>query len=85
MHAASKKFDGPTSLSREMNTWPNTQFDQRYVIRHRATDEPMANTLVEITRADGSKIKAVTDAAGKLPIQKGISPEELLIKILGKA
>ena len=68
-----------------MNTWPKTKFDQRYVIRHRATNEPMVNTLVEITRADGSKIKAVTDAAGKLPIQKGIGPEELFIKILGKA
>jgi type VI secretion system secreted protein VgrG len=85
VHASAKTFDGPTSLSREMNTWPKTKFDQRYVIRHRATNEPMTNTLVEITRADGSKIKAVTDAAGKLPIQKGIGPEELFIKILGKA
>jgi len=84
VQASAKRFDGPTSLSREMNTWPKTKFDQRYVIRHRATNEPMVNTLVEITRADGSKIKAVTDAAGKLPIQKGIGPEELFIKILGK-
>ena len=85
VHASVKRFDGPSSLSREMNTWPKTKFDQRYVIRHRATNEPMVNTLVEITRADGSKIKAVTDAAGKLPIQKGIGPEELFIKVLGKA
>jgi type VI secretion system secreted protein VgrG len=85
VHASSKTFDGPTSLSREMNKWPKTQFDQRYIVRHRATGEPMPNTKVQIIRADGSKIPAVTDAAGKLPIQKGMGLEEVIIKVLGKA
>ncbi len=85
VHASSKKFDGPTSLSREMNKWPNVKFDQRYIVRHRATGEPMPNTKVQIMRADGSRISAVTDAAGKLPIQKGLGLEEVSIKIVGKA
>ncbi|WP_235318749.1 type VI secretion system Vgr family protein [Lysobacter sp. A03] len=84
VHAAKKSFVGPAQLSREMNRWPETKFDQNYVVRHRATDEPMANTRVELTRADGARMSLVTDAEGKLPIQKGLGPEKVVIKILGK-
>ncbi|QOW24888.1 type VI secretion system Vgr family protein [Lysobacter sp. H23M47] len=84
VHAAKKSFVGPAQLSREMNSWPETKFDQSYVVRHRATDEPMADTRVELTRADGARMSLVTDAEGKLPIQKGLGPEKVVIKILGK-
>ena len=84
VHAARKSFVGPAQLSREMNSWPETKFDQNYVVRHRATGEPMANTCVEITRADGARLSLVTDVAGKLPMQKGLGPEQVAIKILGK-
>ena len=84
VHAAKKSFVGPAQLSREMNSWPETKFDQNYVVRHRATNEPMVNTRVELTRADGARMSLVTDAAGKLPVQKGLGPEQVVIKILGK-
>lgn len=84
VHAGRKSFVGPAQLSREMNSWPESKFDQSYVVRHRATNEPMANTRVELTRADGARMQLVTDAAGKLPVQKGLGPEQVAIKILGK-
>lgn len=84
VHAGKKSHVGPAQLSREMNQWPETKFDQRYVVRHRATDEPMPHTRVELIRADGARMQLVTDAAGKLPVQKGLGPEQVAIKILGK-
>ncbi|WP_269791370.1 type VI secretion system Vgr family protein [Stenotrophomonas sp. Iso1] len=85
VHASKKSFVGPTYLSTEMNTWPNARFDDLYVVRHRATGEPMANTRVEITRGDGGRTEAVTDAQGRLPRQRGQGIDEVIIKILGKA
>ncbi|MNM47493.1 Phage-related baseplate assembly protein [compost metagenome] len=85
VHASQKSFVGPTHLSTEMNHWPNARFDDLYVVRHRATGEPMANTRVEITRGDGGRTEAVTDAQGRLPRQRGQGIDEVIIKILGKA
>ncbi len=85
VHASRKRFVGPTHLSTEMNSWPNAQFDDLYVVRHRATGEPMANTRVEITRSDGGRSELVTDAQGRLPRQRGQGIDEVVIKILGKA
>ncbi|WP_434516413.1 DUF2345 domain-containing protein [Dechloromonas sp. ARDL1] len=82
VHASKKSFSGPTSLSREMNTWPKTTFDDAYLIRNPATGEPLANTAVEITRGDGSKLKVMTDAAGKTPIQKSDLLEIIKISLL---
>ena len=84
MHAGKKSFVGPTQLSREMNDWPETRFDQKYVVRHRATGEPIANMRVELVRADGARLSLMTDAAGRLPVQKGMGPEQVVIKLIGK-
>lgn len=84
VHAGKKSFVGPAQLSREMNAWPETKFDQKYVVRHRATGEPMANMRVELVRADGARLSLMTDAAGRLPVQKGMGPEQVVIKLIGK-
>ena len=65
-----------------MNTWPKTTFDDAYVIRNPATGEPLINSAVEITRGDGSKLKVMTDAAGKTPIQKSDLLENIKIRLL---
>ena len=84
VHAGKKSFLGATHLSTEMNSWPEAQFDDVYVVRHRATGEPMPNTRVQITRGDGGRSEVVTDAQGRLPRQRGQGIDEVLIKILGK-
>lgn len=85
VHASRKSFIGPTHLSTEMNAWPESRFDDLYVVRHRATGEPMANTRVELTRSDGGRTEVVTDAEGRLPRQRGQGIDEVIIKVLGKA
>ncbi|WP_082672537.1 type VI secretion system Vgr family protein [Luteimonas abyssi] len=83
-HASRHSLIGPTQLSREMNAWPETKFDQKYVMKHRRTGEPLRNTRVEIQRADGAIIQAVTDGEGRLPPQQGMSLESVVLKVLGK-
>ncbi|WP_434026937.1 type VI secretion system Vgr family protein [[Pseudomonas] boreopolis] len=85
VHAAKKSFLGATHLSREMNEWPQAKFDDPYILRHRATNEPLRNMRVELTRADGARLQLVTDGEGRLPVQKGLGPEDIAIKIIGKA
>jgi Rhs element Vgr protein len=82
VHASKKSFTGPASLSREMNTWPKTSFNDAYVIRNPSTGEPLANSAVELTRGDGSTINIMTDAAGKTPLQKSDLLENIKIRLL---
>jgi len=42
------------------------------------------NTHVELRRGDGAVLKLVTDAEGRLPMQKGISMEQIQLRVLGK-
>ena len=84
VHASNYRFDGPAQLSREMNTWPETDFNQRHVLRHRRTGEPLRNMPVEITRGDGARMRVTTDGDGRLPLQQGLSLEEVVIKVLNR-
>lgn len=83
IHASKKKFSGPASLSREMNTWPETQFDDPYTLYNESTGEPLANCGVELIRMDGTKLKITTDANGKTPIQKSEFLEVISVRIIG--
>ncbi|MDR2925210.1 MAG: DUF2345 domain-containing protein, partial [Azoarcus sp.] len=69
VHASKKSFAGPTSLSREMNSWPDTNFDRDVVLKYH-TGEAAANRKFEILREDGARIRGVTDAEGRTGIQK---------------
>lgn len=69
VHASQKSFAGPTSLSREMNTWPQTAFDQEIILRLH-TGEPATNRRFEIQREDGSTIRGTSDSEGRTGIQK---------------
>lgn len=82
IHASQTAFEGPTQLSREMNEWPETKFDDRYIVRSRSTGRPMTHTRVEIRRADGARIQATTDAEGCLPRQKSQALENVTIHVL---
>src|SRR5690606_14175424 len=81
VHAGSKVFVGPTQLSREMNNWPESKFDERFELRDPAGDV-IPNMPYKLTRADGAIIHGVTGADGRIPVQKGMGLERVLIEIL---
>jgi uncharacterized protein (DUF2345 family) len=83
VYASQKSFGGPTSLSREMNTWPKTDFDDPYILYNESNGKPIANCAVELTRADGSKLKIKTDGNGKTPLQKSEFLEMINVRIIG--
>lgn len=83
VHASKKRFSGPTSLSREMNAWPKTKFDDPYILRNQSTGEPIPDCLMELTRLDGSKLRIKTDANGKTSIQKSEFLEMIDVRIIG--
>ncbi|WP_213303576.1 type VI secretion system Vgr family protein [Paraburkholderia sacchari] len=73
---------GPASLAESMNTWKHADFNDTYVLRNPATGEPLANTAIELIRSDGTRLKMVTDAAGKTPMQKSLFVEGMRIRSL---
>jgi len=84
VHAGSKAFVGPTQLSREMNSWPESKFDERFRLVQRNGDAA-ANYRYEIVRADGARIQGVTDADGWTDLQKAVGVEEVAVRLLGPA
>ncbi|MEN1926498.1 type VI secretion system Vgr family protein [Luteimonas qiangzhengi] len=84
VHAGKKSFVGPTQLSREMNSWPETKFDQNHVVRYEHSGEPIRDWPVEIVRADGARIRLMTDDEGRLPIQKSQALEKVQVRVLRK-
>ncbi|MGY0611848.1 type VI secretion system Vgr family protein [Luteimonas sp. A501] len=84
VHAGKKSFLGPAHLSREMNSWPESKFDEKFRLVQR-NGKPAANYRYEIERADGARIQGVTDPDGWTPLQKGVSMDGLLIRLLGPA
>ncbi|MFT4257750.1 MAG: DUF2345 domain-containing protein, partial [Pseudoxanthomonas sp.] len=85
VHAAKKSFVGPAHLSREMNAWPESKFDDDYIVRHELTGEPLEGIEVELQRADGAVMRVVTDAQGRLPKQRSSWIEQVTMRVIGKA
>jgi len=84
LKGAKKTFSGGTSLSHSFNEMPKTDFADPYVIKKLSTGEPAPGVKVEVTRADGSVMQYVSDAAGKIPVQQSQIAELLNIKVLDK-
>ncbi|KGO98759.1 type VI secretion system Vgr family protein [Novilysobacter defluvii] len=83
VHAQKKEFVGPAQLSREMNSWPEARFERNVCVRLQ-DGTPAAGYRYELERADGALISGVTDEAGRVPLQRGLSPESVAIRITGK-
>ena len=66
-----------------MNAWPRTRFADEYVVRSERTGKPLADTEVELRRADGAVLRLVTDAEGRLPRQQGEWIENVSLRVLG--
>jgi len=82
MHAAKHEFTPGTQLSREMNSWPETKFDEKVQIVG-ADEEPLPNYRYKMHRADGAMIEGVTDGNGWTSLQKAAGIENLDIELLG--
>lgn len=67
-----------------MNGWPHTEFNERFQAVL-ADGNPAANREYLITRADGARIRGVTDSKGMIDLQQGLGLESLTLEILGKA
>jgi len=81
-HTSMRTFAGPTSLSREMNTWAQAKFEDPYIFYNQSTGEPLANCTVELVRMDGSTLRIKTDAMGKMPLQKSEFLEMIEIRLV---
>ncbi|MFC5552305.1 type VI secretion system Vgr family protein [Massilia aerilata] len=79
-HAASHSFIDPKSLALASNEMEKGHFDQTPILRD--LDGPLANRKFELTREDGTIIRGVTDAEGRMPVQKGISMATAKLRIL---
>jgi type VI secretion system secreted protein VgrG len=79
---AQHSFGGPTSLSRAMNTWPQTSFDEEFVLTYQHNGEPVANRRFEIKREDGSIIRGASNAEGRTGLQKSLFLGKVTIKLL---
>jgi type VI secretion system secreted protein VgrG len=55
-------------------------FDQTPILRD--LEGPLANRKFELTREDGTIIRGVTDAEGRMPVQKGIAMATAKLRIL---
>ena len=84
VHAGKHGFTGPTHLSREMNAWPETRFDDAYVVRSQRTGKPLRNVEVELRRDDGAVLRLQTDDQGRLPTQRSDRLESVTLAVLGR-
>lgn len=84
VHAAQHGWSGPTQLSREMNEWPVTRFDEKFQVVG-PDEKPLPNYRYKLHRADGAIISGVTDRDGWTTLQNAAGVENLVIELLGSA
>lgn len=80
-HAVSHSLIEPKSLALASNEMEKGHFDQTAILRD--LDGPLANRKFELAREDGTIIRGVTGADGRMPVQKGISMATAKLRILG--
>src|SRR5690606_30962245 len=80
VHAGQKSFVGGAHLSREMNSWPTSEFSRRARVTL-SDGTPASGYQYELERSDGALISGVTDCDGRIPVQHGLSLESVRIRI----
>ena len=82
MKAVSHQWVGPTSLSKEMNSWPSSDFDEEFILRWPFDEKPVKNQRFLITRGDGSEIRGCTDDQGRTGLQRSVFTEDVRLTLL---
>jgi uncharacterized protein (DUF2345 family) len=84
VQAGNHKLVSATQLSREMNSWGDSGFNDHFQV-HYPDGTPAANRAYELTRSDGAKIQGATDANGMIQLQNSVGPDGLDIRFLDDA
>jgi type VI secretion system secreted protein VgrG len=85
VHAASHSKTGPASQSGTFPDLPSgaSQFNDGYVVRNTFTGEPVKNMQYELTLGSGKTVSGITGEDGKIPMQSGLDPDSVMIKLFG--
>ena len=86
VHASKKPFTGPVNAPYPMSPFPrgNFKYDEKFQLIDPA-GTPLPNMRYELTRKDGTRMEGVSDAQAMIPLQEGFHPENIKIKLLGRA
>jgi type VI secretion system secreted protein VgrG len=82
-HSVSSNFDGPQSLSTASRAWSDGRYNDKYVVKHPRSGEPLENVRYRLTHEDGSAVEGLTDSQGHIPLQHGVDPSAVRIALLG--
>ena len=84
--AGKKSFVGAINEATQMPEMPRStmKFDEKFQLVDGAGD-PLKGFRVELIKPDGTKIQAVSDSNGMLPLQQGFGPEQLKIRVISRA
>jgi len=73
--------EGKTSLAESVNARAHAKFDEHFVVTWPFDETPVANRKFSITREDGTVIRGMTDAEGKVDLQKSLFVEGMQLRV----
>ncbi|WP_179403115.1 type VI secretion system Vgr family protein [Burkholderia guangdongensis] len=82
IRSASFSRQGPGSVAQHMNSLPQAKFNDPYVLRDRITGEVLKNHPYEVVRADGTRLKGMTNELGHVAEQKSEDVEAVMLRAL---
>ncbi|WP_063534143.1 type VI secretion system tip protein TssI/VgrG [Burkholderia sp. MSMB1589WGS] len=77
--SASFSRQGPSSVAEHMNSLPQAQFNDPYILRDRVTGEVLKNHPYELIRGDGTRLTGMTNELGHITEQKSEDIEKLAV------
>lgn len=75
-------LQGPSTWSMDLPKFPDTSFNDDFVVKDQS-GKPVPNMKYRLTYMDGGVIEGVTGADAKIPLQKGVGPDSMLLDLLG--
>ncbi|MEJ8810696.1 type VI secretion system tip protein TssI/VgrG [Variovorax ureilyticus] len=75
-------LQGPSTLSTDLPRFPQTSFNDGFVITDQA-GEPVANMKYRLTHMDGGVVEGVTGPDAQIALQKGVGPDSVALELLG--
>ena len=80
--SAGMSLQGPSTLSIDLPKFPKTSFDDGFVVEDQ-DGNPVRNMKYRLTYMDGGVVEGVTGADAKIPMQKGVGPDDVALELLG--
>ncbi|MGK3144645.1 type VI secretion system Vgr family protein [Pantoea sp. C2G6] len=73
---------GSGSMQGVMKSFEPETFDERFVLLHPISGEPIANQRYKITLPDGTVQEGVTDVQGKTPLLQGVVMDDVVFELV---